>query len=266
MVRPCRRPNRIGAQAPRLRTTKGVHIACEPFTSHAIFLESAVDGRAVFAIPWMGHTWIGTTDTDFDGDPATASATAEDVRYLIESVAPQLPAVRTAKKYWTCAGVRALVRSDGSPSGVSRMHQITTAPSGLVSIIGSKLTGYRAIAEDVVDIVGRQLGHDARCTTSSVKLPGANGEPAGLADGDLAAHVTIAVRHQWCQRLEDFVFRRSALGFQPDQGAASMDTISHVMQQALDWSEARRLEEVAACTVRMAHDRRPLGSIRPTDS
>ena len=124
--------------------------------SHAIFLESAVDGRAVFAIPWMGHTWIGTTDTDFDGDPSTASATDEDVRYLIESVRPQLPAAPHCEEALDdCAGVRALVRTDGSPSGVSRMHHITTETSGLVSVIGGKLTGYRAIAEEVVDGVCR---------------------------------------------------------------------------------------------------------------
>ncbi|MEO5819458.1 MAG: glycerol-3-phosphate dehydrogenase/oxidase, partial [Vicinamibacteraceae bacterium] len=166
--------------APRLRTTKGIHIACEPFTTHAIFLESSVDGRAVFAIPWQGHTWIGTTDTDFDGDPATASATEDDVRYLIESLAPQLPAIRQAKKHWTGAGVRALVRSDGSPSGVSRMHRITTETPGLVSVIGGKLTGYRAIAEEVVDRLCRDLQVSARCTTATAPLPGGGPERSGI--------------------------------------------------------------------------------------
>jgi glycerol-3-phosphate dehydrogenase len=160
------------APPPRLRTTKGIHIACEPFTTHAIFLESSVDGRAVFAIPWMGHTWVGTTDTDFEGDPGTASATEDDVRYLIESLAPQLPAIRTATKHWTTAGVRALVRSDGSPSGVSRMHEITADTPGLVSVIGGKLTGYRAIAEEVVDGVCRELGRSAPSVTAATPLPG----------------------------------------------------------------------------------------------
>ena len=248
----------------RLRTTKGVHIACEPFTTHAIFLESAVDGRAVFAIPWMGHTWIGTTDTDFDGDPATASATDDDVHYLIESVAPQLPAVRTARKYWTCAGVRALARSAGSPSGVSRMHRITTDGSGLLSIIGSKLTGYRAIAEEVVDRVCRELGRDARCTTGSARLPGAD-TPATVGDSDLAARVGVSIRQEWCQKLEDYVFRRSALGFRPDQGAAAMDIVSRAMQDAHGWTDARRLDEVAACEARMERDQRPLASARAVE-
>jgi glycerol-3-phosphate dehydrogenase len=237
--------------APRLRTTKGVHIACEPFLNHAIFLESSVDGRAVFAIPWMGHTWIGTTDTDFDDDPATASVTDDDVRYLIESLAPQLPPLRTAKRHWTTAGVRALVRSDGSPSGVSRMHRLMSDTPGLVSVIGGKLTGYRAIAEEVVDRLCGELQVSARSTTATTPLPGGGAERSGvphldaiygsraprvqalaaadpalarpLAAGhpDIAAEVVYSARHEWCGRVEDFLRRRSYLGFQPDRGQAA---------------------------------------------
>ena len=241
--------------APRVRTTKGVHIACESFTNHAIFLESAVDGRAVFAIPWMGHTWIGTTDTDFDDDPSTASATDEDVRYLIESLASQLPPLRTAKRHWTTAGVGALVRTDGSPSGVSRMHRITTETSGLVSVLGGKLTGYRAIAEEVVDGVCRELEVSARSTTATTPLPGggpgrsgvphldaiygsraprvqalADADPAlarPLAPGhpDIAAEVVYSARHEWSDRVEDFLLRRSYLGFQADRGESALRRI-----------------------------------------
>ena len=248
---------------PRLRTTKGIHIACEPFTSHAIFLESSVDGRAVFAIPWMGHTWVGTTDTDFDGDPATAAATDEDVRYLIESLAPQLPGVRTAKKHWTGAGVRALVRSDGSPSGVSRMHQLTNDTPGLISVIGGKLTGYRAIAEEVVDRVCGDLQITAPCTTATIPLPGGGPERSGVphldaiygsraprvraflerdvalaaplapAYPDALGQVAYAARHEWAQRREDFTERRSFLGFQPDRGQAALAAIDAALSAPL---------------------------------
>jgi glycerol-3-phosphate dehydrogenase len=246
------------APAPRLRTTKGVHIACEPFINHAIFLESSVDGRAVFAIPWMGHTWIGTTDTDYDDDPATASATDDDVRYLIESLAPQLPPLRTAKRHWTTAGVRALVRQDGSPSGVSRMHRLMSDTPGLVSVIGGKLTGYRAIAEEVVDRLCGELQVSARSTTATTPLPGGGSERSGvphldaiygsraprvkaLADADpalaqplapghpdIGAEVVYAARHEWCERPGDFMFRRSYLGFQPDRGQAAAPGIEAV--------------------------------------
>jgi glycerol-3-phosphate dehydrogenase len=244
--------------APRLRTTKGVHIACEPFINHAIFLESSVDRRAVFAIPWMGQTWIGTTDTDFDDDPATASATDADVRYLIESLAPQLPALRTAKRHWTTAGVRALVRSDGSPSGVSRMHAITTETPGLVSVLGGKLTGYRAIAEEVVDRVCGELQVSARSTTASTPLPGARSDNQSAPDPDLSRTVALAVRDAWCQRLEDFMLRRSDLGFGRDLGWSEADTASRVMQRELGWNDARRRVEVDDYLARVSRHRQPV--------
>jgi glycerol-3-phosphate dehydrogenase len=248
--------------APRLRTTKGIHIACESFTNHAIFLESAVDGRAVFAIPWMGHTWIGTTDTDFDDDPSTASATDDDVRYLIASLAPQLPPLRTARRHWTTAGVRALVRSDGSPSGVSRMHRITTETFGLVSVLGGKLTGYRAIAEEVVDRVCGELQVSARSRTATTPLPGGGPERSGvphldalygsraprvlaLADADaalarpltpkhpdIAAQVVYSARHEWCERADDFLLRRSSLGFQDDRGESALRSVDAALMSA----------------------------------
>jgi glycerol-3-phosphate dehydrogenase len=233
------------SSTPRLRTTKGVHIACEPFVNHAIFLESAVDGRAVFAIPWMGHAWIGTTDTDFDDDPSTAAATGDDVHYLIESLAPQLPALRSARRHWTTAGVRALVRSDGSPSGVSRMHRITTETSGLVSVLGGKLTGYRAIAEEVVDGVCRELQVSARSTTATTPLPGARREGPPVDESDLETRVAVAVHREWCRRLEDFLRRRSDLGFRPDQGREAVDSVSRLLQREAGWDDARRLAEVA---------------------
>jgi len=241
---------------PRVRKTKGIHIACEPFTKHALVLESAVDGRVVFAIPWNGYTWIGTTDTDYHGDPGQAAATEADVHYLIESLAPRLPAIRTATKHWTGAGVRALVLEEGSESDVSRMHEIATKTAGLVSVIGGKLTGYRQIAEEVVDAVCRQLERPVRCTTSTTPLPGAK-DGHDRADGrPLPARIADAVRHQWCATLEDFLLRRTTLGFAPDRGAGDAEAVAQELQTALDWPEARRRDEVAAYLARATADRR----------
>jgi glycerol-3-phosphate dehydrogenase len=262
------------APRPRVRTTKGIHIACENVLhQHALVLESPIDGRVVFAIPWMGYTWVGTTDTDFDGDPGTAAATDDDVRYLMESVTPYLPGLRTARRFWTCAGVRALIRSEGWASGVSRMHAIGTDVPGLVSVIGGKLTGYRAIAEEVVDAVERRLGVDTEPVTGRVKLPGGGAERSGdphldalygsrahrvrelayaepgldqpLAAGipDIAAQVAVAARHEWCARVEDFMLRRSYLGFRPDRGAPALAAVVAVLRAALGWSEERAQSE-----------------------
>ena len=261
--------------APRVRTTKGIHVACENVLNrHALVLESAIDGRVVFAIPWMGYTWVGTTDTDFDGDPATAVATDDDVRYLMESVTPYLPALKTARRFWTCAGIRALVRSDGWASGVSRMHRIASDVPGLLSVIGGKLTGFRAIAEEVVDAVEHQLGVDTEPTTGRVKLPGGGPERSGdphldtiygsralrirelayaeegllapLAPGvpDIAAQVAAAVRLEWCRRVDDAMRRRTRLAFRPDRGAAAVDTVATLMQRELGWTDERRRRDL----------------------
>ena len=234
------------SSTPRLRTTKGVHIACEPFVNHAIFLESAVDGRAVFAIPWMGHA-LDRHDRHRlrRRSGRRPRRPDDDVRYLIESLAPQLPALRSARRHWTTAGVRALVRSDGSPSGVSRMHRITTETSGLVSVLGGKLTGYRAIAEEVVDGVCRELQVSARSTTATTPLPGARREGPPVDDSDFETRVAVAVHHEWCRRLEDFLRRRSDLGFRPDQGREAVDSVSRLLQKEAGWDDARRLAEVA---------------------
>lgn len=162
---------------PRVRTTKGIHLACPRVTNDALVLFSPDDHRLFFAIPWLGYTWLGTTDTDFKEDPRGASATEADAAYLMRSVREFLPALRPEEVRFSNAGVRALVLEEGSESSVSRQHQILdeakSGRPGLVSVIGGKLTGYRAIAEEATDAVCRILGVDPRCETAGRPLPGA---------------------------------------------------------------------------------------------
>jgi len=167
----------------------------------------------MFVIPWLGHTWIGTTDTDFTDDPATANATSKDVDYMLRSVTEYFPTLDTARIYFSNAGVRALVKEEGSESSISRMHRISYAtPRGLpargprdgvrsgaenlISVLGGKITGYRAIAEEVVDVVCSKLNVAAPCMTARNPLPGAGPDrgpdgasSAGLSDQTIA-HLT----------------------------------------------------------------------------
>jgi glycerol-3-phosphate dehydrogenase len=272
------------SHSARVRLTKGVHVACEPFTTHAVALPSAVDGRLVFAVPWSGYTWLGTTDTDYSGDPASARATADEVAYLVASVEKALPGAARARHYWTTAGVRALATAPGSASRVSRMHRIAANIPGLVSVIGGKITGYRAIAEEATDAACRQLAADVPCATRDAALPGggesrtgarhldevygsrarevadlAAAEPAlaerlAAAYPDIAAQAAFSTRREWCVRLEDFMLRRSYLGFLPDRGVDAADRASRVMQRELGWTEFRRIEEVNAYRARIQGD------------
>jgi glycerol-3-phosphate dehydrogenase len=169
-----------GRRFGRIRTTKGIHIVCPPLTDRALVLFSEIDRRLVFAIPRAGHTWIGTTDTDYDGDPAQARATRTDVEYLLSSVRTVFPSLSMDDVLYTTAGVRALVMHGGRESSVSRMHKVVDGEPlpGVISVLGGKITGYRAIAEDVTDAVCRRLGAAGRCTTADVPLPGARVESA----------------------------------------------------------------------------------------
>lgn len=134
----------------------------------------------MFLIPWLGHSWIGTTDTDFTDDPATVNATAKDVDYMLRSVSEYFPTLDTARIYFSNAGVRALVKEEGSESSVSRMHRISDgARSGaenLISVLGGKITGYRAIAEEAVDVACSKMNVDTACVTARNPLPGARND------------------------------------------------------------------------------------------
>ena len=144
-----------------LRLTKGVHLV---FDGSRFPLRQAVyfdvpDGRMVFAIPRDGKTYIGTTDTDYDGDPANPRMEEADLRYLLDAAGFAFPSLRLGpgdvESSW--AGLRPLIREEGKhPSDISRKDEIFVSPSGLISIAGGKLTGYRKMAERVVDLVSRR--------------------------------------------------------------------------------------------------------------
>jgi glycerol-3-phosphate dehydrogenase len=184
-------------RATQIRTTKGVHIACPPVTNRAIVLFSRVDDRLMFVIPWLGYSLIGTTDTDFDGDPATAHAGSEDVDYVRRSITEYFPKLDTTQIYFSNAGVRALVKVKGSKSSVSRRHRIAggahSGAGNLISVLGGKITGYRAIAEDAVDAVCAKLRVNAPCVTATVALPGARegARPSDVSESGLKSE-TIA--------------------------------------------------------------------------
>jgi hypothetical protein len=163
-----------------IRTTKGVHYACEPLTRHAVVLFSPIDGRLIFAIPWLGSGWVGTTDTDYDGDPGEARATSEDLDYLRRSAAGFLPQAERSRIHYTTAGVRALVMQPGSESDVSRLHRIDSGPAGVISVLGGKITGYRAIAEEATDRLCRELGAARKADTAEAPLPVGPGEEQTL--------------------------------------------------------------------------------------
>ena len=167
-----------------LRTTKGIHCMLPRMTDRAVYLSTA-DDRMIFVIPWREFSMVGTTDTDFDGDPDRLSATREEVEYLLDAVRPALPDPRVAidRVVYTWAGVRPLAFEEGaSASRVSRDHKVVVeGPEGrFLSITGTKLTCFRSLAEQVGDRVMSVLGRQAPSRTADLTLDGLDEEAAAL--------------------------------------------------------------------------------------
>ncbi len=172
---------KVADRSPRVvRTTKGIHCLLPRMTDRAVYL-SARDERMIFVIPWREFSLVGTTDTDFEGDPDRLWATREEVTYLLEEVAKVLPDKRATfdNVSYTYAGVRPLSFEPGAPaSKVSRDHKvIPEGPDGrFLSVTGTKLTCFRSLAEDVGDRVMRLLGRGEPPRTARLTLDGADEE------------------------------------------------------------------------------------------
>lgn len=175
---------------PLLRPTKGAHIVLDwarlP-VRHAVVMTTPQDQRVIFAIPWIdpevpaaSRTILGTTDTDYHGDPDRVAADAADVDYLLTCGNHYFPDAKLVPDdvLSTWAGLRPLVMPDDSglsESQVSREHRLIERP-GLLTIVGGKLTTYRKMAAQVVEAAYAQLGQEAPpCTTEERPLPGAEG-------------------------------------------------------------------------------------------
>ncbi|MFJ8261449.1 glycerol-3-phosphate dehydrogenase/oxidase [Rummeliibacillus sp. NPDC094406] len=166
----------------KLRLTKGVHIVIDqsrfPLQQSVYF--DTPDGRMVFAIPRDQKIYVGTTDTFFDDNPIKPVATEDDIDYLLETIHYMFPEIDVSlndvESCW--AGVRPLIYEEGKdPSEISRKDEVWESSTGLLTIAGGKLTGYRKMAEKIVDkIVSRkQFKKAGPCVTAELSLSGAKG-------------------------------------------------------------------------------------------
>jgi glycerol-3-phosphate dehydrogenase len=170
-VRSMYRPN----QPPVTQLTRGIHLVVPRErlpVSHSVVLRSP-DGRSTFVVPRDEFTYIGTTDTHYEGAPDEPGVSSDDTEYLLASVAATFDEAPTrADIIGEWSGVRPLLRQEGKkPSEISRRDEIQVGPGPFVAIAGGKLTTYRKMAERVVD----KVFEVARRTDS---LPGASAERA----------------------------------------------------------------------------------------
>ncbi|AOM82406.1 glycerol-3-phosphate dehydrogenase/oxidase [Salisediminibacterium beveridgei] len=171
-----------------LYLTKGIHIVFDKSRfplKQAVYFDTEDDGRMIFAIPRGNKTYVGTTDTYYNEEIAHPRMTEEDLDYVINAANYMFPNLRLtradAESSWT--GLRPLIYEEGkSASEISRKDETFESESGLLSIAGGKLTGYRKMAERIIDIVAKQQGIKTKCRTDKIVLSG--GEVGGSAQLD----------------------------------------------------------------------------------
>lgn len=226
---------------PSLSPTKGVHLLLPALTqSHGVFFQGKADGRMMFVLPWNGCTLVGTTDTDFTGDPSRVEADEADIAYLLSEAIGLFPdaGLRRGDVITTTAGIRPLLKSStANPSDRTREHQILQRGDNLLTLAGGKYTTYRLIAQQAVDRAYGLLGQSpARCTTATTPLPNPRPPVAGerLADRPdvYASDVVHAVQEEMAQSVADVARRRAGLALSRHGGPDVLAKVAALMKQA----------------------------------
>jgi glycerol-3-phosphate dehydrogenase len=283
-----------GADPESLRPAKGVHVTIpwdKVRNDIAVVIPVSKDKRSLFLIPWgprpdgsFTHTYIGTTDTDYDGPLDDPQCTADDIAYVLRAVNASVTtgvAVDDVTGVW--AGLRPLVRSadpNSRTADMSRRHHVAISQHGVVRVVGGKLTTYREMAEDAVDVVTEQLGHRTRCRTKRLRLLGAAKptDPPGSRAAHLAsrygtlaeqihelvrtdpslgealvpglpyvrAEAVYAVRDEMAITLRDVVERRTrAHLLDRDATVAAASSIADLLAAELGWNAAETERQLA---------------------
>lgn len=198
-------------QGKHLRLSKGVHIVVPHSrlpVSQSLYFDVA-DKRMVFAIPRGKTTYIGTTDTPYDGHPDEVATEAADIAYLLSAANHAFPGANLVHQdviaAW--AGVRPLIAQPGKDqtAELSRKEEIMVSKSGLISIAGGKLTGYRKMAERVVDRAikqGKLRRKAAPCTTENTPLLCSNSLPDTSAVESLVTATAVRLAREGVNEAE----------------------------------------------------------------
>jgi glycerol-3-phosphate dehydrogenase len=262
----------------RLTMTKGVHVVVprDRLPISRTVVGKGRDKRSVFAVPLHDVTYLGTTDTFYDGADVWPSVDIDDVDYLTEFAREMFDGPRLDHgdivSMW--AGVRPLIGQAGkSPSEISRKDEIWDGRGGVVSIAGGKLTAYRTMAERVVDLAVERVGRAAGpCVTAEQSLVGGEVDVAAMtarlavSTGDaerlvdlygseapeivdgVEAEVRHAIRAEGALTLTDVWVRRTARAwFTLEPVGPTLERAAVVMGELLGWSPSERSRQVAEC-------------------
>ncbi len=177
--------------ASGVRLVKGSHIVTRKLYQHdAAYIFQNGDGRVVFAIPWRDdYTMIGTTDVEFDGDPATIEASEDEIAYLCAAVDDYFEqTVSPSDVVWTWSGVRALVDDGASEARQATRDYVlhldaVQGAAAVLSVYGGKITTYRRLAEAAIKKLAPHLPPTLKGPwTARAALPGGDFPRSGLPD------------------------------------------------------------------------------------
>jgi glycerol-3-phosphate dehydrogenase len=205
-----------------IRPSQGVHLVIDKSFlkgSFGILVPKTSDGRVLFAVPWLDHVIIGTTDSIVDKPSFNPLATQNEINFILENIKNYLevyPNKNDIKSVFV--GLRPLVASNSNSKSkdLSRKHKILVSDSGLVSVIGGKWTTYRKMAEKVIDLTLKNTDLPfVKCNTSNLKIK--NGlinidfSKESLSDDFFLSKELIIhyVENEMALNLDDIMSRRS---------------------------------------------------------
>ncbi len=241
-----------GADPDSIRPAKGIHITvpwAKVRNDIAAIVPVPKDKRSVFVVPWGDTTYVGTTDTDYDGPIDDPQCTADDVAYLLRALNFAIDEeVTTDDVIGTWAGLRPLLRTANTErtADLSRKYGVRVSDSGVITITGGKLTTYRRMAADTVDQASRFVGRRTRSRTKKVAIIGAEGyeHPGESMEPSLHEHLSGRYGTE-SQAVLDLVAADPDLGEPlvvglPYLRAEAVHAVRHEMARTLDDVLSRR--------------------------
>ncbi len=250
------------AHPDSIRPAKGVHITVpweKVRVDIAVIIPVRSDRRSLFLVPWgerpdgtFEHVYVGTTDTDYHGPLDDPQCTSDDIDYVLTALNEALTETITREDItgvW--AGLRPLVKSatpdkaSAKTADLSRQHQVAVSPAGVVRVNGGKLTTYREMAEDTVDLVARRLDTPRRVHRSRTRRLALIGTPPkGAKSGQPDAGTTDHhLAHRFGTMADEI---RTMIAFRPDlaeplvPGTAVPASRGAVRRASRDGDHARR--------------------------
>ncbi len=252
-----------------VRLVKGSHIVVPRLFEHDhAYIFQNPDQRIIFAIPYEhDYTLIGTTDIEYHGDPAQAAIDDDEIRYLCASINRYFKhPISPDQIRWTYSGIRPLVEEAGAanPAALTRDYrlELETGTGGeppLLSVFGGKITTFRKLAEEAVDLLGRALNQQAPAWTASAPLPGGD-----IVYAQFASFVSaFAQQHPWLPTALAHRYAH-AYGTRANQvlgAATSLSELGRKFAPGLYESELRYLRDVewASCAEDILWRRSKLG-------